>query len=457
MLKLFLWLRYLRKKKIVLLSVAAIALCVALLLVVDSLFTGFIETLEKAETWGIGDLIFQARSAPEHHVLVDEFEKIPAVESASRFWGGVGLLRLGDGDVREVMIDSIDAGRDSRQADLRESLLVRGATEGELSFDVPGHPNDIGGWVGIAIVAEPDEKTDKYDLDEVRKLMGDQVVLMTTGWVRAQTDDANQAKDREGTYRPKRKVLKFRISDISYSGIHDRDSTVYLPYDEFYELSFGRRSGTGRVHVMISVREAVKTASVVGAVWKVWERFASQQLGLAPEDAAEQARIMTKEEYVDGIYANFAELREQMSVLLLMFGVICSVAVLLIFCIFYMVVTTKQRDIAIVKSCGADSGSVALIFLGFGGCVGVVGSALGILLGIVVTRNINTLAHWVRVVLGLKVWRSSMFMVEKIPNEICWDSVWWVSAAAIAACVIGAFIPAIVAARVEPARILRYE
>jgi ABC-type lipoprotein release transport system permease subunit len=44
MLKLFLWLRYLRKKKIVLLSVAAIALCVALLLVVDSLFTGFIET-----------------------------------------------------------------------------------------------------------------------------------------------------------------------------------------------------------------------------------------------------------------------------------------------------------------------------------------------------------------------------------------------------------------------------
>jgi ABC-type lipoprotein release transport system permease subunit len=457
MLKLFLWLRYLRKKKIVLLSVAAVALCVALLLVADSLFTGFIEAYEKTTTWGIGDLVFHARSAPEHRVLIDEFERIPAVESASLFWGGVGLLRLGDGDVREVMIDSIDAGHDSRQTDLRESLLVRGETESELSFNVPGHPNDIGGWVGIAIVAEPDEKTDEYDLDEVHKLIGGQVVLMTTGRVRAETKDANQAKDREVTYRPKRKVLKFRISDIFYSGIHYRDSAVYLPYDEFYELSFGRRSGTGPMHVMISVREAVKAASVVGSVWKVWERFASQQLGLGPDDAAEQASILTKEEYVDGIYANLAELRKQMSVQLLIFGVICSVAVLLIFCIFYMVVTTKQKDIAIVKSCGGGSGSVALIFLWFGGCVGAVGSALGIVFGIIVTRNINTLAHWVRVVFGLKVWRSSIFMYEKIPNEFCWDSVWWVSAAAIAACVIGAFIPAIVAARVEPVRILRYE
>jgi ABC-type lipoprotein release transport system permease subunit len=457
MLKLFLWLRYLRKKKIVLLSVAAIALCVALLLVVDSLFTGFIETLEKAETWGIGDLIFQARSAPEHHVLIDEFEKIPAVESASRFCGGAGLLRLGDGDVREVRIRGIDVGRRSRPAELRESLLAQNATQAGLSFDVPGHPNTFGGWVGIAIIAEPDEKTDEYDFDETLKLIGAPVVLMTTGWVRVEAKDANQANDRRVTYRQKRKVLKFQISDIFYSGIHDRDSTVYLPYDEFYELSFGHRSDTGPVFVEISVHEGVKAASVVGTAWKVWERFASQQLGLGPEDAAEKASIMTKEEYMHGIYDNLAELHEQMSVLLLMFGVICSVAVLLIFCIFYMVVSTKQRDIAIVKSCGAHSGSVALIFLGFGGCVGVVGSALGILLGIVITRNINTLAHWVRVVLGLKVWRSSIFMVEKIPNEICWDSVWWVSAAAIAACVIGAFIPAIVAARVEPVRILRYE
>ncbi|MHC4617924.1 MAG: hypothetical protein ACYTEQ_09245 [Planctomycetota bacterium] len=60
MLKILLWLRYLRKRKIVLLSVAAVALSVALLIVVDSLFTGLIEALHKAETWGAGDLFVLA-------------------------------------------------------------------------------------------------------------------------------------------------------------------------------------------------------------------------------------------------------------------------------------------------------------------------------------------------------------------------------------------------------------
>ena len=50
-----------------------------------------------------------------------------------------------------------------------------------------------------------------------------------------------------------------------------------------------------------------------------------------------------------------AELRKQMGVLLLIFGVVSLSAVLLIFCIFYMIVETRRKDIAIMKSCGADS------------------------------------------------------------------------------------------------------
>ena len=57
MLKLFLWLRYLRKKKIVFLSIAAVALSVSLLIVVASLFTGFIETFDKAAVEAVGDVI----------------------------------------------------------------------------------------------------------------------------------------------------------------------------------------------------------------------------------------------------------------------------------------------------------------------------------------------------------------------------------------------------------------
>ena len=63
MLKVFLWLRYLRRKKIVLLSIAAVAVSVALMVVVDSLFTGYIEALRQMTVTDIGDISFWPRGS----------------------------------------------------------------------------------------------------------------------------------------------------------------------------------------------------------------------------------------------------------------------------------------------------------------------------------------------------------------------------------------------------------
>ena len=142
---------------------------------------------------------------------------------------------------------------------------------------------------------------------------------------------------------------------------------------------------------------------------------------------------------------------------MLIFMVICSVVVLLIFCIFYMIVETRLKDIAIIKSCGATSVSAAMIFLGFGGCVGLVGSILGIVLGAIVTNRINIFAEWIRVIFGMKLWRSSSYGLNTIPNVVNWEMVLPVVLLAIAGSMFGALIPAIVAARSKPVDILRYE
>ena len=57
--KLFLWLRYLRKRKIVFLSIAAVALSVSLLVVVASLFTGFIDAYEQIAVEFMGDIVLE--------------------------------------------------------------------------------------------------------------------------------------------------------------------------------------------------------------------------------------------------------------------------------------------------------------------------------------------------------------------------------------------------------------
>ncbi|GAH88693.1 unnamed protein product, partial [marine sediment metagenome] len=152
-----------------------------------------------------------------------------------------------------------------------------------------------------------------------------------------------------------------------------------------------------------------------------------------------------------------AELRKQMGVLLLIFGVVSFSVVVLVFCIFYMIVSIKRRDIAIIKSCGTASSSVALIFVGFGACVGIIGSAMGAVLGYAVTKNINTIEEWIRIIFGLKLWKSSVYMFSKIPSEVDWASALPIVLFAVVAAAVGALIPAIVAARTRPVEILRYE
>jgi lipoprotein-releasing system permease protein len=122
-----------------------------------------------------------------------------------------------------------------------------------------------------------------------------------------------------------------------------------------------------------------------------------------------------------------------------------------------MVVMTKRRDIAIIKSCGAASSSVASVFIGFGVCVGIVGSGVGTILGYIVTKNINTIEEWIRVISGLKLWKSSTYVFEKIPNQLDIGTTCWIILFAIAAATIGALAPAIVAAKTKPVEILRYE
>jgi lipoprotein-releasing system permease protein len=131
--------------------------------------------------------------------------------------------------------------------------------------------------------------------------------------------------------------------------------------------------------------------------------------------------------------------------------------VLLVFCILYLIVTIKRKDIAIIKSCGATNSSVALIFVSFGAFVGIVGSVMGAIIGYVVTRNINTIEEWIRIIFGLKLWKSSVYMFSKIPNEVDWFWCVCFVLSAIIAASIGALLPAIIAMRTRPINILRYE
>ena len=188
MLKLFLWLRYLRKKKIVFLSIAAVALSVALLIVVASLFGGFIDVFEQSAVEAIGDVVLGPPvKFSKYEELIERLERVSVVEAATATLSAQGLLHLGKGNVRGVEIWGVS------NLDTRFSMLER-VSGNEYPVSRNKHP--VCGFVGIGVVAEPDEETDEYDFDAVKKVIGQQAFLRR-GRCQRTEDRRQRTEDRK--------------------------------------------------------------------------------------------------------------------------------------------------------------------------------------------------------------------------------------------------------------------
>ena len=442
-LSIFLWLRYLRKRRVVLLSIAAVALSTALLIVVASLFNGFINAYEQSAVDGMGDVVLSpGKNFAGYAELERRLEEIKSVETATATLSAQGLLHLGKGNVRAVEIWGIEPAKYGKVTAFDKSLLkTKQATS--------AGSGDITGYVGIGVLKEPNEKTDEYDVNGAVGMIGQQFVI-TTG--STSSGSAIEGKDKEQKFR--RKAIRFTMADAVFTGIYYFDSRlVYLPIEQLSRAIYPDSQGPVAGRIQIKLRGGADAELAIAEIRGVWKIFASEQLGW--EGYQIESTITETSRQMQSRFV--AEVRKQMGVLLLIFGVVSLSAVLLIFCIFYMIVETRRKDIAIMKSCGADSGSIAMIFVGFGAFVGTLGTLIGTAAGYIVTKNINEVEGWIRVAFGLKLWKASVYMFSRIPSEVYWHAVWWIVLSAILGAAIGAVIPALSAALTRPVKVLRYE
>lgn len=122
-----------------------------------------------------------------------------------------------------------------------------------------------------------------------------------------------------------------------------------------------------------------------------------------------------------------------------------------------MAVNDKRADIAILRTLGASPRSIMTIFIIQGGILGIIGTALGVVVGIILSLGATDIANWVQHLFGVHFIKASVYLVDFLPSRLEWRDVINVSAIAVVLSLLATIYPAILAFRTQPAEALRYE
>ena len=145
----------------------------------------------------------------------------------------------------------------------------------------------------------------------------------------------------------------------------------------------------------------------------------------------------------------------EVAILNVLLFLIFAVAGFGILAIFFMIVVEKTKDIGILKSLGASGGGIMQIFLIYSLSLGLVGSGIGIVLGLLFVAYIKEIAKVLAWFMGHSVFDPKIYSFSEIPTIVEPTTVFWIVFGAIFIAVCSGVLPALRAARLKPVEALR--
>ncbi|WP_297392256.1 lipoprotein-releasing ABC transporter permease subunit [Acidiferrobacter sp.] len=157
-------------------------------------------------------------------------------------------------------------------------------------------------------------------------------------------------------------------------------------------------------------------------------------------------------------HANFFRaLKIEKTVMFVILLLIVAVAAFNIVATLVMVVTDKRADIAILRTLGASPASVLAIFLVQGTLIGLLGTAIGVVAGVVLSLNVTTIVPFIEHVFHTHFLSANVYYISELPSHLRWQDVAHVAAASFLMSFLATLYPAWRASKTQPAEALRYE
>lgn len=431
-------LRYLRSRKVALISLASVSVGVAAMIVVTSVMDGFqtrirehIRSVNSSLTivhQGFPRDQFERVSAELRGEMADRGGLVTALSPRQQTQGLIGVegwrARL-----RGVNILGIDWALERNVVPLDRVLdAVK-----DPAWRVPDERRD-----DPLLVSEFDNKPKLLmglRLAQYLRVSRGQRVTLITGFVdRAGRAPGGESRGPAGEIRTS--SLEFEIAGCFESGKDDFDSFyVYIDREECRGLARAVADATS-VHAALAADVPVAEAKA-----RLMSRH-PDLLVTSWED--EQSTLL-------------AAIKVEKRIMLIILFFIILVAATSILGILHMMVVEKTRDIGILLAMGATTGGILRIFVNYGLAIGLVGCGTGVFLGLEVVWNLNAITDWLSRVFGIEIFSQEIYSFKEIPTRLDAADVALITGATLAVAVAASLIPAYKAARLRPVECLRYE
>ena len=411
--ELFIGLRYTRAKRrnhfisfISLISLLGITLGMTALITVMSVMNGFQKEV-RTRILGVASHI-QVSSVegtlPNWPQVAHEASKHLQVEAAAPYVGAQGMVSVGQ-VVRGVMVRGILPALEDKVADLDRMMV-----NGKLDELVPG---EFGIVVGTELARA------------LGVSRGDKIVLISP-----------QGQVTPAGILPRLK--QFTVTGIFEAGHFEYDSALVLIHiadaQKLYRMEDDQVSGV---------------------------RLKLHDLFQAPQVVRELVPLISQDTHISDWthqHANyFRAIQIEKRMLSLILALIIAVAAFNIVSTLVMAVTDKQPDIAILRTLGASPRSIMKIFIVQGTLIGVIGTALGVIGGVLLAYNVSDVIALVERAFSVQFLSREVYYISEIPSDPQMADIVTVAVVSFALTLLATIYPSYRASKVNPAEALRYE
>ncbi len=384
-------------------SMIGVALGVMALITVISVMNGFEKEL-KDRILGMAShaVIEELNGLKDWQLVINNIKDHPEIVGAAPYFHAEGMLTK-DKIVNGVIIRGILPHEETNVAIVAEKMI-----EGDL--------NDL--------------KSTEFNIilgaELVRKLnleIGDKVTLV-----------APQANFTPAGILPRLK--RFTLIGIFEVGMHEFDGGLALIHMDDALRLFRKSNPTG---IRLKTNNILKAPTIS-------REIASQ--------------LSSKYWVIDWTQRHsnfFRALKTEKTVMFVILTLIVAVAAFNIISTLVMAVSDKQSDIAVLRTLGASPKSILKIFIIQGTIIGAIGILLGVIGGVWLASNIETLVPALENMLGYKFLSPDVYYISDLPSDMHWSDVILISVVSFVLCLLATIYPAFRAANTLPAEALRYE